>query len=261
MSRSRSYKTEAVVLKQMPLGEADRILTLYTPDLGKVRAVAKGIRRPRSKLGGHLELLNQVSVSLAYGRNLDVVNEAQVISSFAGFKEDLQSLSRALYISELVDGFSTERAANYAVYLLLVNTLGLLGRTPSLDLLLRHFEVRILGHLGYRPELYQCVGCRNTLEPGDHLFNCAIGGVLCPECRGDYKEPLIPVSLNAMKVLRFLQREEEHANVSGLKVSAGLFSQLERLLRAYIRFVMERELKSADFMNLVSSGGQGLSPV
>ena len=253
MSRSRSYKTEAVVLKQMSLGEADRILTLYTPDLGKVRAVAKGIRRPKSKLGGHLELLNQVSVSMAYGRDLDVVNEAQVISSYAGFKEDLQALSRALYISELVDGFSTERSANYAVYLLLVDTLGLVGETQSVDLLVRHFEMHILGHLGYRPELYQCVGCRSTLEPGDHLFNCAVGGVLCPECRVDYKEPLIPVSLNAMKVLRFLQREGDHANVAALKVSASLLSELERLLRACIRYIMERELKSAEFMNLVSS--------
>ena len=229
-------------------------LTLYTPDLGKVRAVAKGIRRTRSKLGGHLELLNQVSVSLAYGRNLDVISEAQVISTFSGFKEDLQSVSRALYISELVDGFSTERSANYAVYLLLVNTLGLVGGTPSVDLLVRHFEVRILGHLGYRPELYECVGCRNTLEPGDHLFNCAVGGVLCAECRTDHSEPLIPISLNAMKVLRFLQREEQHARVAVLKLSASLSNELERLLRAYIRYIMERELKSADFMNLVSSG-------
>ena len=73
MSRLRVYRTEGVVIRQMPLGEADRILTLCSPDMGKVRAVAKGVRRTRSRLGGHLELLNRVSVSVAIGRNLDTI--------------------------------------------------------------------------------------------------------------------------------------------------------------------------------------------
>ena len=96
MSRLRTYKTEAVVLKQINLGEADRILTLYTPDQGKVRAVARGVRRPKSKLSGHLELLNQASVSLSYGRNLDSINEAQSIRSFRGIRDDLSRISKAI---------------------------------------------------------------------------------------------------------------------------------------------------------------------
>ena len=86
MSRLRVYRTEGVVIRQMPLGEADRILTLCSPDMGKVRAVAKGVRRTRSRLGGHLELLNRVSVSVAIGRNLDTISEASAISTFSGIR-------------------------------------------------------------------------------------------------------------------------------------------------------------------------------
>lgn len=253
MSRPRTYKTEAVVLKQTPLGEADRILVLFTPDLGKVRAVAKGVRRTKSRLGGHLELLNLVSVSLAHGRNLDVVTEAQVIRSFRGVREELEPLSTALYLSELVDGFSTEQASSHEVYTLLVDSLGWLERVERPDLLVRFFEIHLLGYSGYRPELYSCVECRNRLEPGDHLFNCALGGVLCPACRTVSRDAMVPISLNAMKVVRFLQRSDTYSEAGALKVSPGLLAELERLLRTYTRFLLERELKSAEFMRLVSS--------
>ena len=106
--RLRTYKTEGVVLKQMPLGEADRILTILTPDVGKVRAVARGVRRAKSRLGGHLDLLNQVSVSLSKGRSLDAVNEAEAFRSFRVLREDLERVSKALYMAELADGFSVE---------------------------------------------------------------------------------------------------------------------------------------------------------
>ena len=260
MSRPRTYKTECVVIKQTPIGEADRILTLYTPDMGKVRAVAKGVRRTKSKLGGHLELLNNVSVSLSQGRNLDVLTEAEAVQSFKGFREDLRRLSMALYVAELIGGFSVEQSANYGLYQLLLDTLGWLERTRQPDLLLRYFEMQLLDHSGYRPELHRCVECRSKLEPGQHLFDCEGGGFLCPTCRVNSRQALIPASLNAMKVLRLLQREREYARVDGLRVSPGLLHEIERLLRAYVRFLVERELKSAEFMGLVSSGSTGTRP-
>lgn len=253
MSRPRTYKTECIVLKQLSLSEADRILTLYTPDMGKVRAVARGVRRPKSKLSGHLELLNQASVSLSYGRNLDTINEAQSIRSFRGIREDLQRISKAIYMAELVDGFSIENSDNYQLYLLLVDSLGWLERTDNTQLLLRYFELHLLEHSGYRPELVNCVECRAWLEPGDHFFAGGSGGVLCPECRVDSEDSLIPISLNSMKVLRFLQREKGFANIDVLSVPPDQLAVLERLIRVYIRYLVERDLKSAEFMNLISN--------
>lgn len=253
MPRPRNYKTEAVVLRQMSLGEADRILTLYTPDMGKLRTVAKGIRRAKSRLSGHLELLNCVSISLSQGRNLDVITEVQAIQSFRGFRDDLQLLSRALYVAELVDRFSIERSPNYEVYRLLLETLTWLEQAGQSDLLLRHFEMRLLEYSGYKPELHACVECRSKLEPGDHYFSSAVGGVLCPACRVKSDDAMIPVTLNAMKVLRFLQRDADYAGASKLNVPSKLQAEIERLLHAYVRFLVERELKSAEFMSLVSS--------
>lgn len=256
MSRLRTYKTEAVVLKQTPLGEADRILTLYTPDVGKLRAVARGVRRPKSRLSGHLELLNHVSVSLSYGRNLDAINEAEGIHSFRAFKDDLQRVSKALYMAELVDGFSIENSGNLPLFQLLLHTLDWMGRAENPDLLLRYFEMRLLHYSGYSPELVNCVECRAWLEPGDHLFASGSGGMLCPTCRVNSEDVMIPVSLNAMKVLRFLQREREFNTVEGLKVLPPRMAEIERMMRTYIRYLAERELKSAEFMNLVSTPTQ-----
>ena len=253
MSRIRTYKTEAVVLRQTSLGEADRILTLYTPDMGAVRAVAKGIRRTTSRLGGHLELLNRVSVSLSQGRNLDVVNEAQVLQSFGGLRDDLRSLSWALYVAELVDRFSEERSPNYEVYLLLVETVTCLEAAPESELHLRYFELRLVDLAGFRPELHRCVECQTALEPDDHLFSASLGGIVCLSCRSGTDRAQVPVSLKAMKILRFLQRAQGVDAVAGLRVARNEMAEIERMLRVYIRFLLERDLKSAEFMSLVTS--------
>lgn len=251
--RSRTYKTEAVVLRQMPLGEADRILTLFTPDMGKVRVIAKGVRRLKSRYGGHLELLNRVAASLTQGRDLDIVNEAQIIESHRPLREDLPRLAKAFYLAELVDGFTAERSPNEPVYRMLLRAFALLGSVTQPDLMLRHFEVHLLGLSGYRPELYRCIECRSELEPADHLFSPGGGGVVCRDCRTTSGSTMVPVSINAMKVLRFVQRSSDATAVDGLKVSAGVLREIERLTRTYIRFLVEREVKSADFMGLVSS--------
>ena len=256
MARPRTYKTQGVVLKQVPLGEADRIITLYTPDRGRLRAVAKGVRRTKSKLGGHLEPLSHVRVSVAEGRSLDALTGVETIRSFRSLREDLQGVSTGIYLAELVDGFSQEQSPGAPVFELLLDSLGQLEAAESPQPLLRCFEVQLLGHSGFGPELHQCVECRSTLEPGDHLFSCAKGGILCLECRIKPGDSLLPISLNATKVLRYLQTEP-YARVAALSFPQHVLAELERVLRAYIRYVLEREIRSLAFMNLVSSGGPG----
>ena len=252
MARPRTYKTQGVVLKQMPLGEADRLLTLHTPDRGKLRAVARGVRRTKSRKAGHLEPLTHVLLSVAEGRSLDAIAEAETIQSFRGLREDLERVSKGLYLAELVDSFSVEQSPSAAVFELLVSALGWLQETESSALLLRYFEVRLLANSGFGPELHQCVECRSILGPADHLFSSSKGGVLCPQCRVLPGEAMLPLSLGAMKVLRYLQREA-YAKAAELEVPALILEELERLLGSYIRYVLERDLKSTEFMNLVTS--------
>ena len=179
MARPRTYKTEGIVLKQMPLGEADRILTLYTTDLGKLRAVARGVRRPKSRLAGHLEPLTRATVSVSEGRSLDHIAEAETLQSYRRLREDLELVSKAMYLADLVDSFTVDRSPSLALFNLLAGSLARLESARSSDTVLRYFEVQLLHTSGFGPELRQCVECRGELEPATHHFCPASGGILC----------------------------------------------------------------------------------
>jgi len=251
MTRPRNYQTEAIIIKKIKLGEADRILTLYTPYLGKIKAVAKGVRRPRSKLAGHLELLTHSLVSLARGRNLDTITGSQTINSFLPLKSDLQLISYALYATELVDQFTAEHIENYPLFQLLLETLHQLCQAGNNELALRYFELHLLNQVGYRPQLQQCVSCRQPLEPTTNSFCPGAGGMLCPSCC--QSQPLTrPISVNALKVLRLLQ-SSGYDTVVKLKMDSELSHQLEMVMRDYLRYLLEREVKSAAWLDTLRS--------
>ncbi len=252
MARPRTYKTEAIVLRQTPLGEADRILTLYTPDLGKLRAVARGVRRPKSRMAGHLEPLTRAMVSVSEGRSLDHIAEAETLRSYRRLREDLELVSKAMYLAELVDGFTVDRSPSASIFDLLAGSLARLESAPNADQVLRYFEVRLLHASGFGPELRECVECRAALEPATHLFCPAAGGILCAPCARAAKGSLVPLSVSAIKVLRFFQREPPDA-ADSLDVPPHVLRETARALRSYTTYVLERDLKSARFMNLVAA--------
>jgi len=253
LTTPKIYKTEAIVLRHINLGEADRILTLYTPNMGRLRAVAKGARRPKSKLGGHLETLTHSALMLSRGRNLDIITQAQTIDSFLPLRGDLWRSSMAVYAAELVNQFTAERVENYPLYKLFLNTLHWICEAQDLELTLRYFELKSLTHLGYKPELDQCIGCKTALEPIRNFFSASGGGVLCPQCRG--KEPLArPVSLNALKVMRFIGKSD-YIKAGKLKLNVELSRELEQLMRYYIRYLLEREVKSVEFLDRLRRKG------
>jgi DNA repair protein RecO (recombination protein O) len=246
MRAERVYKTEGVVLKRSDVGEADKIVTLYTPYLGKIRAVAKGVRRPTSKLGGHVELFTQTQVLIARGRNLDIITQAETRCSFIEIRDDLRRLSYAYYLAELVDRFTEEHIENTPLYRLLLAALGALSGGRDLDLELRAFELHLLRLVGYQPQLFHCVACGRAMEPVLNAFSATAGGVFCPGC--GLSEPLRrEVSLDALKVLRFLQTND-FAAFARLRVSQALNEELEALLGEYIRYLLERNLKSVEFL-------------
>jgi DNA repair protein RecO (recombination protein O) len=247
MSQPRNYQTEAIVIKKTKLGEADRILTLLTPYAGKVRAVAKGVRRPKSKMAGHLELLTHSQVSLAHGRNLETVTGSQTINAFLPLKSDLDLTSSGLYVAELSDQFSVEHQENREVFALLLATLGWLCQPNSREIVLRYFEMRLLVLTGYRPELQQCVNCHEPLQPKVNYFSFSAGGVLCSNCEHS-QSWRFSLSVNALKVLRLLQKED-FALASKLRLKAELAGELAQVMQGYIRYILEREVKSAAFLD------------
>jgi DNA repair protein RecO (recombination protein O) len=248
MSTPKVYKTEAIVLKRIILGEADKILVLYTPNLGKISAIAKGSRRPKSKLAGHLELLTHCRMMLARGQNLDVISQSETVSGFMPLRDNLWHTSLALYAAELVDQLTEEHIDNYPVYQLLLETLHRLSEGDNGELTLRYFELHLLAYLGYKPELNECTICKSRLQPGDeNYFSAGAGGVLCPDCRR--KQPLSrPISLNALKTLRYWQ-SNDYEKARKVKVGVELMQELEIILRQYIRYILERDLKSTAWLD------------
>ena len=144
MAPPRSYHCEALTLKKFPMGEADLLVTLYSKEKGKVRAIARGARRSNSKLVGHFEPLTQLKLSLAQGRNLDYVTQAQVLSGFGSLKENLGAITKGLYLAELVDGVGSEANPNQSLYRLVIDALQAIEADPDSDLPLRFFELQIL---------------------------------------------------------------------------------------------------------------------
>ncbi|MDP3061775.1 MAG: DNA repair protein RecO [Chloroflexota bacterium] len=266
MSRPRTYRTEAIVLRQHPIGEADLLLTLFTPQEGKLRAVAKGVRKLTSKLAGHLEPLTRVELSLSVGQGLDVVSQAQMVEGFASVKGDLARTSRALYLAELVDGFAVERSGNPALYGLLLEALALLGQPPSEGgqppartggqevepgPLLRCFEVRLLDLSGFRPELGVCVECRQPPEEGQQRYMPDGGGLLCGECAPP-RARVMSLSSKALAALRLLD-STSLVQASRLHLAPELVEELRVLLSATIRYWLEREVRSAAFLETLQA--------
>src|SRR5579864_3749824 len=151
MRESRVYRTEAIVLKGYDYGEADRILTLLTPHLGKLSAIAKGVRRTKSRMSGHVDLFTRSSLLVARGRQLDIVTQADTLENFRPVRTDLWRSSFCHYVAELADDFSGENLANYPLYSLVIGTFRRLAERSDLELVARAFEVCLLGVTGYRP--------------------------------------------------------------------------------------------------------------
>jgi len=251
MINSRFYRTEAIVLKYVPIGDADRVLTCFTPEIGKFQAVARGARKTKSKLGGHVEILNCVRLSIAKGKNLDVVTQADSIYGFRRIKEDLSRLSCALYMADLVNNFSVAQLPNVAIYKLLRDSLIHLNSQSGYSLLLRYFETKLLFHSGSQPELFNCINCQTKLTPNNHLFAVHLGGILCPDCRVSSSSNNIFVSLGSLNILRHLQRDN-YSEIENFQVSKEHSTETENILRKYINYLLEREIKSVAFMKLVT---------
>ena len=248
MPAPRNYQTEAVIIKKTKLREADNILTLYTPHLGKIQGIAKGVRRTKAKLAGHLELLTHSQVSLVRGRNLDTITGSQTINTFLPLKSDLWLTSCALYTIELINQFTPEHVENHPLFQLLLETMDNLCHPADKDLVLRYYEIHLLDSVGYRPQLQQCVTCRSPLQPVTNSFSPRAGGIVCPNCSYHHDGLTIPLTVNALKVLRLIQ-SSGYANVSRLKMNPRLSRELEEVMKGYIKYLLEREVKSVAWLD------------
>jgi DNA repair protein RecO (recombination protein O) len=256
MARARVYGSEAIALKRMDFGEADRIVTVLTPGYGKFRCIAKGVRKSTNRLSGFLEPFAHVHLMLAHGRELDVVTQAATIAPFRELRDDLVRSSHAYHLAELVDGFLQDRDEHRSVFSLLGEALAALaGGAIAPDLVARHFEIHLLAAVGFRPELVTCLKCPNAIAPGANGYSPHLGGVVCPACTPT-EESARRIPTDTLKLLRLLQRTSSVADLH-LTVASATLSETERLMRVHLELLLERRLRATEFVHHVREAAAG----
>ncbi|HEX6303798.1 MAG TPA: DNA repair protein RecO [Anaerolineales bacterium] len=247
----RSIRAEAVVLRHSDWGEADRILSLYTRQMGKVRAIAKGVRKMRSRKSGHLEPFTQVNLQLARGRDMFIVTQAEAINAYLHLRDDLVRVGYASYVVELLDRFTFDDDENPSLFHLLAETLKRLDQESSLYLAVRYYEIRLLDLLGYRPHLFHCANCENEIKAEAQYFSALQGGVLCPKC-GPGAPEARPISMQALKYLRHFQRSS-YAQASRARISPDVNWEMEQIMQYYLTYLLERGLNTPAFLRHINS--------
>ncbi len=226
------YRSKGIVLRSIRYGEADRILDLYTRDAGLVSAIAKGIRRTRSRFGARLEPLSCVDFLAFHGRTLDTVTQAEVLRSFHRVREDLPRFEVAAGMVSSVRALSGGDEADRRVFNLIYNGLDALeGRDSDFDTVEAAFGLKLSTLAGYAPQLDVCLGCGVALDEASEPLHFAsnLGGILCAECRTATADafPIPPGTLHQLRALIEAPiRESPAGNGSGNAVL--------RVVRAHI---------------------------
>ncbi len=240
MSPSKLYRDEGVVLRTYKLGEADRIVVIFTRGHGKVRAVAKGVRKTRSRFGSRLEPTSHATLLLYTGRELDVVTQADSLEHFRAIRDDLTRFSRASAMLEAVDQIAQERQANSRLYTMLLGGLRTLAARDS-ALVVPAFFWKLLALEGFQPEVAGCVTCGAT--DGLVAFDLEEGGVLCEvDRRGG------PVSAGALDLLRRILGGQLNAVLA--EPPSPATHELEHLATRAMEHHLERRLRSVALLDL-----------
>lgn len=247
MPRERTYRTEAVVIRRSDFGEADRLLTLFSAERGKLRAIAKGARKPQSRKTGHVELFMRSKFLVAEGRDLDIITQAEMIDAYPQLRDDLVRATYAAYVVELLDRFTVDDDPHADIYTLLLHTLESLSADGDVLLAARYYELRLLSLTGFQPRLFNCVACGEPVREEDQFFSADLGGLLGPACL-DADPRAKPVSAVTVKVMRYLQTRPWET-VRQLQLRPAILHEVERVLHSYLVHILERELKSVDFLH------------
>ncbi|MFA4996126.1 MAG: DNA repair protein RecO [Patescibacteria group bacterium] len=244
-----NIRTSGIVLKRMNFGEADRILTIFTERFGKVKAIARGVRKGRSKLAGHLEPFMLLDLQLYEGKTFYTVTGSEIKSDFSEIHTELKKTSQAFYLAELVDRFLPDHQGSDEVFNLFCRALQYLNKNEK-NLFLRIFELKIIEASGFYPELYECVHCKNKLEEESNFWDAVEGGVICGDCQKKFHHGK-KISNQLIKLLRLIEKSD-FSILEKLKISNEVEEEAEEILSTYIASVLERELKSKGFMKLVN---------
>ncbi|MFX4263403.1 DNA repair protein RecO [Pelotomaculum propionicicum] len=239
------YKVDAIVLRSIECGNGDKLLVIFSREHGKMKVMAHGVTKPSSRKRGSVQPFTYTKFLIHRGRELDSVSQCEGIEMFPFLRADLGIISYASYLAELVQCLIPEGEQNEPLFRLLLETMRLMKEREA-EILTRSFELKAAGLMGYLPVLEACAHCGEP-PAGSLFFSAETGGVLCEACgAGDPRA--VPVSRGMVETLKALLNWPQD-RLRQLKISPADRKRIKTLLYDYLKYYLERDLKSASFIN------------
>jgi len=245
----RQLSSHAIVLRTIDYGESDRIVSLYTKDFGRIRAVAKGAKRSRKRFGSSLELFTHDEVFFVdrETRGLARLERCHIINAFHEIAEDIRRAVFGNYVLELVDTLTAEREKHPEIFSLLLFFIELLSREGFREEILRLFELRLFSLLGYRPQFLQCVACGRQFHfQHSYRFSVKRGGIVCPGCQQQFSD-LLPLSNGTIRIFQQAQ-DLALAKLSRLFFSPAEHEEGRLIFGRFLEYHMGRKPRSLAIM-------------
>ena len=244
-------KTEGILLHRLDLRETSLILTFYTRDFGKIKGIVRGVRGPRSACGGaNMEIFALDKIVFYERRKSDIftISQCDLIEYFGPVRESLEKLAYAAYLVELLDSVTALGDKNAEAFDLLLNSLKLLSGECSARRVARIFEIKLLHLLGLMPTLETCANCAGAVDGGAR-FSFRNGGLICRKCLQSDRDarPILQGTIKFIEHIRILPYER----VARIKVASEVGHELERILRRFLDYHIERRLKTVEFLKLI----------
>ena len=237
----QSYKAHGIILKRSNLGEADRIVTIFSEEYGKIKFVAKGSRRIKSKLAGSIEPFYFTSFIISKGKSLDILTSASIKKIPIHDEKNLKLIKTASFFSELVDKMWPEKVPNTEIYSLLDEVFTFLGKGEDDEIVRLYFESKFYLISGYFPETFVCVRCGHRSEE-NLRFSPSAGGIVDTSCYASYGDSR-NISTDAVKLWRFASNNSL-SDFLKIKISNDLKRELTNISNCYLTYVTQREFNS-----------------
>ena len=240
--------TSGIIIKRFNYGEADRILTIFSERFGKIKAIAKGVRKTRSHMAGSLEPYMLVDLQLHEGKTFYIVTSASIISEYQNIHSDIKKTAEAYFVGELIDKFMEENQKSDSVLELAKLVFEAIDKNEK-NLIILAFELKIIEASGFKPELANCLHCKAKLSSGDNFWDHIEGGVICRLCQQKFHHGE-EISDEAIKVLRFIE-QNNFSVITKLKLDKETENEVDKILLEYIKSILEKDIKSRKFLNQV----------
>ena len=245
MNKMEHIQTKGIVLKEINVGESDKILKVFTKLKGKISVSAKGAKKNKSHLAAGTQMFSYCDFLIYQGRNYNIIQQLEIINTFHGIREDIIKLTYSSYFFELLDSVLEEEQVNEKLLLLTLRTLSVLEKTNrNPKLIAKIYELRLMASIGYMPEIIQCVSCGK--QEDIHRFSSRLGGVLCNHCSSkDVYSHMM--SRGTWYTIQYIL-SSDLSNLFKFNLDEKILEELDRITQSYLSYHIERKFKTLDFL-------------